>query len=143
MMGAANNNDPRWKALLGCWLAGAGVIRCKHLERSTPRRLSLSTIHFRCGKGRTATALTGRSLFCAPTAFSGHLSGWRIGGSYPLRSSRSQGCALTVMGQPFLPHKSNRQCGMPLSRPWRAGDEPLDPLVEEAGPDACHAHAVV
>ena len=36
----AQTQNPRWRALLGAWLAGAGVVRCQHQARSLPRRLS-------------------------------------------------------------------------------------------------------
>ena len=45
-------NDPAWSALLGSWLTGTGVLRYKHIMRSQPRRLSHSTFHGCCAKGK-------------------------------------------------------------------------------------------
>ncbi len=44
--------DEHWTCLLGNWMVAAGCMRYKHLLRSEPRRISLSTFHAFCGRGK-------------------------------------------------------------------------------------------
>ena len=44
--------DERWTCLLGNWMVATGCMRYKHLLRSEPRRISLSTFHAFCGRGK-------------------------------------------------------------------------------------------
>lgn len=37
--------DQTWSALLGSWLVAVGVLRYKHISRSVPKKVSLSTFH--------------------------------------------------------------------------------------------------
>ena len=49
-----NARNPQWRAMSGlwAWACGFGVLRLVHLGRSSPRRLSRSTFHFHCGRGK-------------------------------------------------------------------------------------------
>ena len=44
--------DPRWTALLSSWLMAVGCLRHRHLTRTQPRRLSKSTLHCSCSRGK-------------------------------------------------------------------------------------------
>ena len=46
--------DARWTALLGQWLVGVGVLRYKHLNLSTVLKITPSTVHCFCTKGKQA-----------------------------------------------------------------------------------------
>ena len=41
-----------WTAALGSWIVGTGVLRYQHVVRSYPLRLSRSTVHAHCPKGK-------------------------------------------------------------------------------------------
>ena len=60
--------DVRWSSLLASWIVGAGCLRYKHVQRSVIRKLSKSTIHCKCTKGKQARQRTGFS-FCLPAVF--------------------------------------------------------------------------
>ena len=47
-----NSRNPQWRAMLRLWACGFGVLRLVHLSRASPRRLSRSTFHFHCGRGK-------------------------------------------------------------------------------------------
>ena len=66
--------DARWTALLGQWLVGVGVLRYKHLNLSTVLKITPSTVHSFCTKGKQAKLrrdFTGVSLRPSPTASRG------------------------------------------------------------------------
>ena len=67
--------DPRWTALLASWMSAAGCLRYKHIVRSSPRKLSKSTMHCSCSKGKQKRLRTGFS-YCLPASFS---TGWPWG----------------------------------------------------------------
>ena len=67
--------DPSWRALLGLWCCGFGVLRFVHVNRSRPMRLSKSTFHFHCIKGKQRTVRSGFD-FAVPGFF---ISGWDWG----------------------------------------------------------------
>ena len=46
------SGDDRWSCLLGSWMVAAGCMRYRHLTRSTPRRVSMSTFHATCHRGK-------------------------------------------------------------------------------------------
>ena len=64
--------EERWSALLGSWITAFGVLRYRHIARSSPRRLTKSTLHCRCSKGKQRRLREGFA-FCIPAAFS---TGW-------------------------------------------------------------------
>ena len=61
--------DARWTALLGQWLVGVGVLRCKHLNLSTVLKITPSTVHCFCTKGKQAKLRQG-FYWCVPATFS-------------------------------------------------------------------------
>lgn len=61
--------DERWTALLACWLVGAGCLRYKHIQRSGFRKITRSTAHCHCPKGKQSRLCSGFH-FCAPSCFS-------------------------------------------------------------------------
>lgn len=46
------SGEDRWSCLLGSWMVAAGCMRYRHLTRSTPRRVSMSTFHATCHRGK-------------------------------------------------------------------------------------------
>ena len=65
-------NDPAWTGLLSSWVIAAGVMRHRHLERSTLRKITMSFVHFRCSKGKQRRNRGGFD-YAVPAAFT---SGW-------------------------------------------------------------------
>ena len=61
--------DARWTALLGQWLVGVGVLRHKHLNLSTVLKITPSTVHCFCTKGKQAKLRQG-FYWCVPATFS-------------------------------------------------------------------------
>ena len=61
--------DTRWTALLGQWLVGVGVLRYKHLNLSTVLKITPSTVHCFCTKGKQAKLRQG-FYWCVPATFS-------------------------------------------------------------------------
>ena len=68
-------DDPSWRALLGLWCCSFGVLRFAHVNRSRPMRLSKSTFHFHCVKGKQHKVRSGFD-FAVPGFF---ISGWDWG----------------------------------------------------------------
>ena len=64
--------EPRWSALLASWIAAAGCLRQKHIARSQPRKLTKSTLHCECSRGKQKKLRKGFS-YCIPSHFS---TGW-------------------------------------------------------------------
>ena len=64
--------DARWAPLLGSWLVAFGCVRHKHVERSVVIRISRSSVHLWCARGKQAHKRQGFA-WCAPAFFS---QGW-------------------------------------------------------------------
>ena len=64
--------DHRWTALLSSWLMAVGCLRHIHLTRTRPRRLSKSTLHCSCSRGKQRRPRHGFH-FCIPSYFT---TGW-------------------------------------------------------------------
>ena len=64
--------DHRWTALLSSWLMAVGCLRHIHLTRTRPRRLSKSTLHCSCSRGKQRRLRHGFH-FCIPSYFT---TGW-------------------------------------------------------------------
>ena len=64
--------DARWAPLLGSWLVAFGCVRYKHVERSVVMRISRSSVHLWCARGKQAHKRQGFA-WCAPAFFS---QGW-------------------------------------------------------------------
>lgn len=64
--------NERWTALLGNWLIAVGCLRYRHVLRASPRRISMSTMHCFCWRGKQKANRQGFH-FSVPTEFS---SGW-------------------------------------------------------------------
>ena len=96
--------DPRWTALLASWMSAAGCLRYKHIVRSSPRKLSKSTMHCTCSKGKQKRLRKGFS-YCIPAQFS---TGWPWGQHWfklyeRLDSQKKTSCGL---------------CFDPVGTPW-------------------------
>ena len=61
--------DARWTAFLGQWLVGVGVLRYKRLNLSTVLKITPSTVHCFCTKGKQAKLRRG-FYWCVPATFS-------------------------------------------------------------------------
>ena len=64
--------DDRWQALLAAWMLYGGVLRHKHLTRAEVRKVTMSTAHARCIKGKQRRLRKGFD-FCVPGQLS---TGW-------------------------------------------------------------------
>ena len=67
--------DPRWRALLSSWLVAFGVLRYKHIMRARPVKVTPSSFHGYCPKGKQKANRGGFS-FCIPATF---VNGWAWG----------------------------------------------------------------
>ena len=65
-------NDETWTCLLASWMVAVGVVRHRHLERSSPRKWTRSFVHFRCSKGKQRRNRGGFD-FAIPSTF---MTGW-------------------------------------------------------------------
>ena len=65
-------NNPLWRALVGLWCCMTGCLRFEHLRRASPMRLSRSTFHFHCSRGKQRGNRAGFD-FAVPAVF---CSGW-------------------------------------------------------------------
>ena len=64
--------DDRWQALLAAWMLYGGVLRHKHLTRAEVRKVTMSTVHAHCSKGKQRRLRKGFD-FCVPGQLS---TGW-------------------------------------------------------------------
>ncbi|CAE7752814.1 unnamed protein product [Symbiodinium sp. CCMP2592] len=64
--------DPRWTAMLGQWMQASSCMRYAHLRRSEVLRITGSTVHAFCNKGKQGRLRQG-FYFAIPAAFA---SGW-------------------------------------------------------------------
>lgn len=90
------HGDPKWMAVLSSWMSAAGCLRYRHLLRSVPRKLTKSTMHCLCKKGKQRRLRSGFS-FCLPASFS---TGWPWGQHWltafrRLDDKTQQTCGLT------------------------------------------------
>ena len=65
-------NDESWTCLLASWIIAVGVLRHRHLERSSPRKMTRGFVHFRCSKGKQRRNRGGFD-YAVPSTF---MSGW-------------------------------------------------------------------
>ena len=56
------SGDDRWSCLLGSWMVATGCMRYRHLTRSSPRRVSMSTFHASCSRGKQRASRKGFDL---------------------------------------------------------------------------------
>ena len=63
--------DEHWTCLLGNWMVATGCMRYKHLLRAERRRISLSTFHAFCGRGKQRENRKG-FYFALPGHFASH-----------------------------------------------------------------------
>lgn len=100
--------DVRWSSLLASWIVGAGCLRYKHVQRSVIRKLSKSTIHCKCTKGKQARQRTGFS-FCLPAVFNS---------GFPWAQK-------VIEQMEKLPLEAQSKCGLcfdSLGQPWPLND---------------------
>ena len=97
-------NDDSWTGLLASWIIAAGVLRHRHLERSTARKLTMSFAHFRCSKGKQRRN-RGGSDYAVPSTF---LSGWnwaerwhKLWMALPTDVQGRSGICFSAAGQPW------------------------------------------
>ncbi|CAE7222905.1 unnamed protein product [Symbiodinium sp. CCMP2592] len=99
-----NSNNPQWRALLGLWACCFGVLRLTHVNRSSPRRLSRSTFHFRCSKGKQKGHRQGFDYAISSYFMSGWdwstrwLEDWR---ALPVLSREKAGINFNEFGKPY------------------------------------------
>ncbi|CAE7271839.1 unnamed protein product [Symbiodinium natans] len=93
--------DARWTALLGQWLVGAGVLRYKHLHLSTVLKITASTVHCYCTRGKQAKLRSG-FYWCVPARFLNQFSwstAWReLYASLPAARRKNCGLAFDFRG---------------------------------------------
>lgn len=93
-------SNPKWSALLSSWLIAVGVMRRQHLLRSEPVRLSRSTLHLWCDKGKQSSK-RGGFPWTVPAHFAngfGRLQPCcRPSGRYPLASGRLAASSSALM----------------------------------------------
>ncbi len=63
------SGNERWTALLGCWLVSVGCLRYRHITRASPKRISMSTVHCFCWRGKQKANRSGFH-FSVPSEFS-------------------------------------------------------------------------
>ena len=63
------SGNERWTALLGCWLVAVGCLRYRHIARASPKRISMSTVHCFCWRGKQRAHRSGFH-FAVPSEFS-------------------------------------------------------------------------
>ena len=100
--------DVRWSSLLASWIVGAGCLRYKHVQRSVIRKLSKSTIHCKCTKGKQARQRTEIS-FCLPAVFNS---------GFPWAQK-------VIEQMEKLPLEAQSKCGLcfdSLGQPWPLND---------------------
>ena len=61
--------NEKWTALLGCWLVATGCLRYAHITRASPKRISLSSMHCFCWRGKQKVNRDG-FYFAVPSEFS-------------------------------------------------------------------------
>ena len=89
-----NARNPQWRAMLGLWACGFGVLRLVHLGELAPAGFPapVSTSIVAVGSRRgTAMASTSRSLGTLCLVGTGRRGGWRSGKTCRLRSERPRG----------------------------------------------------
>jgi hypothetical protein len=67
--------DPRWRGLLSSWLVTFGVLRYQHIMRARPVKVTPSSFHGYCTKGKQKANRGGFS-FSIPATF---VNGWAWG----------------------------------------------------------------
>ncbi len=97
-------NDDSWTGLLPSWIIATGVLRHRHLERSTPRKLTMGFAHFRCSKGKQRRNRGGFD-YAVPSTF---LSGWnwaerwhKVWMALPSEVQGRSGICFSAAGQPW------------------------------------------
>ena len=80
--------DARWSALLGQWLVAVRVVRFVHVKRSCRLRISESTMHCMCPRGRQRR-LRGGFLWSVPARFG---SGWDWAAAWQAAAIKTFGC---------------------------------------------------
>ena len=98
-----SSGNERWTALLGNWLIAVGCLRYRHVLRASPRRISMSTMHCFCWRGKQRANRQGFH-FSVPTEFS---SGWPWAQHW-----------LDLYNQ--VPEKDRQHCGLCFDRRGRA-----------------------
>ena len=97
---ASEHNNPEWMALLANWLCAVGCLRHRHITKSTPQRLSASTIHAWCAQGKQAHSRNGFT-WSAPAEFSNGFP-WAqrvIDAIQELPTEKQQTCGMTFDGE--------------------------------------------
>ena len=105
----AEHRVPKWTALLANWIVAVGVVRHRHIGRSYPVRLSRSTLHCRCLKGKQAGTREGFS-WTIPSTFS---NGWpwaekvlELREMLPAETKLSAGLCFNEEGKPWAIRES-------------------------------------
>ena len=100
--------DDRWQALLAAWMLYGGVLRHKHLTRAEVRKVTMSTVHAHCIKGKQRRLRKGFD-FCVPGQLS---TGWDWSAAW-------------LHDFALVPEKQKADCGLAFRRegiPWSLSD---------------------
>ena len=91
---ASEHNNPEWMALLANWLCAVGCLRHRHITKSTPQRLSASTIHAWCAQGKQAHSRNGFT-WSAPAPWAQRV----IDAILELPTEKQQTCGMAFDGE--------------------------------------------
>ena len=100
--------DDRWRALLAAWMLYGGILRHKHLTRAEVRKVTMSTVHAHCIKGKQRRLRKGFD-FCVPGQLS---TGWDWSAAW-------------LHDFALVPEKQKADCGLAFRReriPWSLSD---------------------
>ncbi len=101
-------SDDAWTCLLASWIIAVGVLRHRHLERSSPRKMTRGFVHFRCTKGKQRRNRGGFD-YAVPSTF---MSGWCWAEKWhPLWLQLSEGT-----------QKKSGVCFNAVGQPWPIGE---------------------
>ena len=128
--------------LLGLWACGFGVLRLVHLGRASPRRLSRSTFHFHCGRGKQKGNRHGFD-FAIPGHF---MSGWDWASRWleewqdlPASKRATSGLNFSEHGVPYTTPQTVHRPGPLYPAAWRVGGFPDLVLLQARWAYLCHA----
>ena len=82
-MGAMKPTD-RWQAMLAAWMLYGGVLRHKHLTRAEVRKVTMSTVHAHCIKGKQRRLRKGFDFAYPDSCQPGGSVGRGSRGRYPM-----------------------------------------------------------
>ena len=98
------SGNERWTALLGCWLVSVGRLRYRRITRASPKRISMSTVHCFCWRGKQKANRSGFH-FSVPSEFSSGFpwaQHWlELYGTLKERQQQGAGLCFNRAGEPW------------------------------------------